>query len=416
MDFVYNREAKTDIRDQSNHLVFHGLPLPSPADGFHSPRPQMASAPSPSIGLSSLARNWLPLPSPSHAMHSPPPSNAMLSLPFKRNALPSPSNAMLSLPFKRNALPPFKRNALPSPSNAMLSPPLPFKRNALPPLQTQCSPLPFKRNALPSPSNAMLSLPFKRNAFPSTQTLFHPSSFLLGRKEVTNKAALPLADLVTGVGNIATFADCEKKSHSSENIHLKLTYYQISECWKSKSTDSETFHPHKWRRSTIVQHPLYKRAKNITGLIVEFESGSDILHHPSGYVADGGISTDHSGERAPDSSWGMVRVGNSRNQANHTRKAAAMDNEEDKEEEQSEILAEDDIEGEQSEEEPSPAPTNHRALASRRNTSSPTKHPPQPQTLPQLPISPLSTPVALSPILAFATTPAQHRVINKTMT
>ncbi|KAK2947951.1 hypothetical protein BLNAU_17075 [Blattamonas nauphoetae] len=270
---------------------------------------------------------------------------------------------------------------------------LPFKRNALPSLQTQCSP-PLQTQCSP--------LPFKRNAFPSTQTLFHPSSFLLGRKEVTNKAALPLADLVTGVENIATFADCEKE------IALLREY----------SPKVDILPDLRMLEIEINGFRDIPSSQNITGLIVEFESGSDITPPPvsSGYVADGGISTDHSGERAPDSSWGMVRVGNSRNQANHTRKAAAMDNEEDKEEEQSEILAEDDIEGEQSEEEPSPAPTNHRALASRRNTSSPTKHPPQPQTLPQLPISPLSTPVALSPILAFATTPAQHRVINKTMT
>ncbi|KAK2959492.1 hypothetical protein BLNAU_5541 [Blattamonas nauphoetae] len=83
-----------------------------------------------------------------------------------------------------------------------------------------------------------------------------------------------------------------------------------------------------------------------------------------------------------------------------------MDNEEDKEEEQTEILAEDDIEGEHSEE-PSPAPTIHRALTSRQNTSSPTQHPPNPQTPPQLPLSPLSTPVAPSPIPTFATTPSR---------
>ncbi|KAK2956651.1 hypothetical protein BLNAU_8492 [Blattamonas nauphoetae] len=220
-----------------------------------------------------------------------------------------------------------------------------------PPLQTQC--LPINSNTVPSKQ-----FPPRKVRISSTKSspLATPS-----HKEVTNKAALPLADLVTGnVGN---------------------------------------------RNQRIQRHSILTSG-----------GGQQSYNILSGYVADGGISTDHSGERAPDSSWGMVRVGNSRNQANHTRKAAAMDNEEDKEEEQSEILAEDDIEGEQSEEEPSPAPTNHRALASRRNTSSPTKHPPQPQTLPQLPISPLSTPVALSPILAFATTPAQHRVINKTMT
>ncbi|KAK2963698.1 hypothetical protein BLNAU_1263 [Blattamonas nauphoetae] len=139
MDFVYNREAKTDIRDQSNHLVIHGLPLPSPADGFHSPRPQMASAPRPQLASA---------PSLEIGFHS---------LALTRNALPPLQTQCSPLPFKRNALPSFKRNALPSPSNAMLSPPL----------QTQCSPLPFKRNALPSPSNAMLSLSFKRNALPS---------------------------------------------------------------------------------------------------------------------------------------------------------------------------------------------------------------------------------------------------------
>ncbi|KAK2940102.1 hypothetical protein BLNAU_24983 [Blattamonas nauphoetae] len=73
-----------------------------------------------------------------------------------------------------------------------------------------------------------------------------------------------------------------------------------------------------------------------------------------------------------------------------------MDNEGGQREEQTEILAEDDFEGEQSEEEPSPVPTIHRALAAET-------HPAPPNTLhnlrhPTLPLSPLSTPVAPSPI------------------
>ncbi|KAK2949382.1 hypothetical protein BLNAU_15678 [Blattamonas nauphoetae] len=480
MDFVYNREAKTDIRDQSNHLVIHGLPLPSPADGFHSPRPQMASAP--------LALNWPQLPSLEIGFHSlahtqctplpfkrnalPSPSNAMLSLSFKRNALPSPSNAMLSpplqtqcspLPFKRNALPPFKRNALPSPLNAMLSPPLqtqcsplpfkrnalpspsnamlslPFKRNALPspsnamlspPLQTQCSPLPFKRNALPSPSNAMLSpplqtqcspLPFKRNALPPLQTQCSPLPFKRNalpspsnampshqlkhcsiQAEVTNKAALPLADLVTGVGNIATFADCEKEiallREYSPKVDilpdLRMLEIEINGFRDIPSSQVEEVN----NRTTYFQVKRYDLVDQ--RVMWPMEESAPII-----------AENERRTQAGEWSEWETAEIKQITQE-----KAAAMDNEEDKEEEQSEILAEDDIEGEQYEEEPSPAPTNHRALASRRNTSSPTKHPPQPQTLPQLPISPLSTPVALSPIPAFATTPAQHRVINKTMT
>ncbi|KAK2943195.1 hypothetical protein BLNAU_21875 [Blattamonas nauphoetae] len=327
---------------QSNHLVFHGLPLPSPADGFHSPRPQMASAP--------LALNWPQLPSLEIGFHSPRPHTQCTPLPFKRNALPSPSNAMLS-----------------------------------PPLQTQCSPLPFKRNA-----------------FPSTQTLFHPSSFLLGRKEVTNKAALPLADLVTGVGNIATFADCEKEiallREYSPKVDilpdLRMLEIEINGFRDIPSSQVEEVN----NRTTYFQVKRYDLVDQ--RVMWPMEESAPII-----------AENERRTQAGEWSEWETAEIKQITQE-----KAAAMDNEEDKEEEQSEILAEDDIEGEQSEEEPSPAPTNHRALASRRNTSSPTKHPPQPQTLPQLPISPLSTPVALSPILAFATTPAQHRVINKTMT
>ncbi|KAK2955448.1 hypothetical protein BLNAU_9495 [Blattamonas nauphoetae] len=101
----------------------------------------------------------------------------------------------------------------------------------------------------------------------------------------------------------------------------------------------------------------------------------------SGYVADGGISTDHSGERAPDSSWGMKTT----LKVNNLKK-------------------------------------NHRLLRPTTEHSHLAETPPAPpNTLPNLRHSrnsyfSLSTPVALSPILAFATTPAQHRVINKTMT
>ncbi|KAK2959844.1 hypothetical protein BLNAU_5333 [Blattamonas nauphoetae] len=395
MDFVYNREAKTDIRDQSNHLVFHGLPLPSPADGFHSPRPQMASAP--------LALNWPQLPSLEIGFHS--------------------------LALTRNALPPLQTQCSPSPSNAMLSPPLqtqcsplPFKRNALPPLQTQCSPLPFKRNALPplqtqcspSPSNAMLSPPLQTQCSPSplnamlspplqTQCLpINSNTVPSKQKEVTNKAALPLADLVTGVGNIATFADCEKEiallREYSPKVDilpdLRMLEIEINGFRDIPSSQVEEVN----NRTTYFQVKRYDLVDQ--RVMWPMEESAPII-----------AENERRTQAGEWSEWETAEI-----KQITQKKAAAMDNEEDKEEEQSEILAEDDIEGEQSEEEPSPAPTNHRALASRRNTSSPTKHPPQPQTLPQLPISPLSTPVALSPILAFATTPAQHRVINKTMT
>ncbi|KAK2943693.1 hypothetical protein BLNAU_21396 [Blattamonas nauphoetae] len=399
MDFVYNREAKTDIRDQSNHLVFHGLPLPSPADGFHSPRPQMASAP--------LALNWPQLPSLEIGFHSPRPHTQCTPLPFKRNALPSPSNAMLSPPLQTQCSPlPFKRNALPSPLNAMLSPPLqtqcsplPSPSNAMlsPPLQTQCSPLPFKRNALPSPSNAMLSPPLQTQCLPINSNTV-PSK----QKEVTNKAALPLADLVTGVGNIATFADCEKEiallREYSPKVDilpdLRMLEIEINGFRDIPSSQVEEVN----NRTTSFQVKRYDLVDQ--RVMWPMEESAPII-----------AENERRTQAGEWSEWETAEIKQITQE-----KAAAMDNEEDKEEEQSEILAEDDIEGEQSEEEPSPAPTNHRALASRRNTSSPTKHPPQPQTLPQLPISPLSTPVALSPILAFATTPAQHRVINKTMT
>ncbi|KAK2951186.1 hypothetical protein BLNAU_13924 [Blattamonas nauphoetae] len=254
-----------------------------------------------------------------------------------------------------------------------------------PPLQTQCSPLPFKRNA-----------------FPSTQTLFHPSSFLLGRKEVTNKAALPLADLVTGVENIATFADCEKEiallREYSPKVDilpdLRMLEIEINGFRDIPSSQVEEVN----NRTTYFQVKRYDLVDQ--RVMWPMEESAPII-----------AENERRTQAGEWSEWETAEIKQITQE-----KAAAMDNEEDKEEEQSEILAEDDIEGEQSEEEPSPAPTNHRALASRRNTSSPTKHPPQPQTLPQLPISPLSTPVALSPILAFATTPAQHRVINKTMT
>ncbi|KAK2953901.1 hypothetical protein BLNAU_11161 [Blattamonas nauphoetae] len=127
--------------------------------------------------------------------------------------------------------------------------------------------------------------------------------------------------------------------------------------------------------------------QSISGLIVEFESGSDITP----------LSVSSENERRTQagewSEWETAEIKRITHQ-----KAAAMDNEEDKEEEQTEILAEDDFEGEQSEEEPSPVPTIHRALASRRNTSSPTQHPPQPQTprnslfLPLNPCRPFSYP------------------------
>ncbi|KAK2955973.1 hypothetical protein BLNAU_9133 [Blattamonas nauphoetae] len=337
-------------------------------------------------------------------MLSPPLQTQCSPLPFKRNALPSPSNAMLSPPLQTQCSPlPFKRNALPSPSNAMLSPPL----------QTQCSPLPFKRNALPSPLNAMLSpplqtqcspLPFKRNALPSPSNAMpsHQLKHCSIQAEVTNKAALPLADLVTGVGNIATFADCEKEiallREYSPKVDilpdLRMLEIEINGFRDIPSSQVEEVN----NRTTYFQVKRYDLVDQ--RVMWPMEESAPII-----------AENERRTQAGEWSEWETAEIKQITQE-----KAAAMDNEEDKEEEQSEILAEDDIEGEQSEEEPSPAPTNHRALASRRNTSSPTKHPPQPQTLPQLPISPLSTPVALSPILAFATTPAQHRVINKTMT
>ncbi|KAK2942597.1 hypothetical protein BLNAU_22491 [Blattamonas nauphoetae] len=202
-------------------------------------------------------------------------------------------------------------------------------------------------------------------------------------KEVTDEAALPLADLVTRVGNNATFADCEKEiallREFSPKVDL-LPDLRMLEIKTNGLIDILPFQVEEFNnRTTYFVLTCEEHQRTYCGVRERFRHHSTL----------------------------RVLVGNSRNQANHTSKAAAMDNEEDKEEEQTEILAEDDFEGEQSEEEPSPVPTIHRALASRRNTSSPTQHPPQPQTPPQLPLSPLSTPVAPSPIPAFATTPSR---------